>query len=597
MHHQFLPNHNRSNSTPVPGPLPAVVTIDADPNNLFPKEYGEFDGQPLELPDTFWLRGTSQVRRNGSHYVNHAHAVTGLRKKKSSSGSTIQRAMQKVAHVWGWKASAPHAAAIEAPPIPSDGDTIELQPPLDVRRVNTIERAAAAKIYLETYYKEVFGTGKTPREQRLMQFRHDLDQAMPPMTDYHKELEMGRFFQEETIYLRQQRVVKAQSCRTTWASWSTKPLQIERFGVPRYSYLDHLDTVQILGKGSFGVVKLVRERYGPQVYAMKVIRKSDMIRNCQEGHLQAERDFLVAASSSEWIVPLMFSFQDPVNLYLVMNYMPGGDFLGLLIRENILSESRTRFYIAEMILCVEEAHNLGCIHRDVKPDNFLIGADGHLKISDFGLAFDDHWSHDTSYYKWHRQIRWSELRWREPEWLPQITDFLDTQYFEEDEPISDWSESVDPGAEEELPDTSVIFKELRSVGFGDRHVKFVLDAIKQPYDSNRLKQIDRDIDEYSRLSSEGKQCMKELVRKYGQKERKRPRDKLLRDPETKDEVMRLRKQTAFLGYSWRKASHMHRQPVSAVFETDAYTMPQEGPVVGYDMRFQGMSNRVPPQGW
>lgn len=81
-----------------------------------------------------------------------------------------------------------------------------------------------------------------------------------------------------------------------------------------------------------------------------------------------------------------------------MDYMPGGDFLGLLIRENILSEPVAKFYIAEMILCIEEAHSLRCIHRDVKPDNFLVSATGHLKISDFGLAFDGHWSHDTSYY-------------------------------------------------------------------------------------------------------------------------------------------------------------------------------------------------------
>lgn len=81
-----------------------------------------------------------------------------------------------------------------------------------------------------------------------------------------------------------------------------------------------------------------------------------------------------------------------------MDYMPGGDFLGLLIRENILSEPVARFYIAEMIVCVEEAHALRCIHRDIKPDNFLVSASGHLKISDFGLAFDGHWSHDTSYY-------------------------------------------------------------------------------------------------------------------------------------------------------------------------------------------------------
>lgn len=95
---------------------------------------------------------------------------------------------------------------------------------------------------------------------------------------------------------------------------------------------------------------------------------------------------------------MIASFQDTTNLYLVMDYMPGGDFLGLLIRENILSEPVARFYIAEMIVCVEEAHALHCIHRDIKPDNFLVSASGHLKISDFGLAFDGHWSHDTSYY-------------------------------------------------------------------------------------------------------------------------------------------------------------------------------------------------------
>ena len=102
------------------------------------------------------------------------------------------------------------------------------------------------------------------------------------------------------------------------------------------------------------------------------------------------------------VVPLIASFQDSSNLYLVMDYMPGGDFLGLLIRDNILTEPVTKWYIAEMILCIEEAHALRWIHRDVKPDNFLISASGHLKISDFGLAFDGHWSHDQAYYNNHR---------------------------------------------------------------------------------------------------------------------------------------------------------------------------------------------------
>jgi len=108
-------------------------------------------------------------------------------------------------------------------------------------------------------------------------------------------------------------------------------------------------------------------------------------------------------------VPLIASFQDAANLYLVMEYMPGGDFLGLLIRENVLHESVARFYVAEMILCVEAAHALRCIHRDIKPDNFLVSASGHLKISDFGLAFDGHWSHDAAYYNSHRYSLLSRL--------------------------------------------------------------------------------------------------------------------------------------------------------------------------------------------
>ena len=197
-------------------------------------------------------------------------------------------------------------------------------------------------------------------------------------------------------------------------------------------HISNYDIVRVLGKGSFGVVRLVREksengnnssesssdrerkgvttpsqlglrpspptRKVKQVYAMKVIRKSDMLRNSQEGHLRAERDFLVASENSRWVVPLVAAFQDNNNLYLVMEYMMGGDFLGLLLREDILDEHVARFYIAEMILCIEEAHKMNWIHRDIKPDNFLITATGHLKISDFGLAFDGHWLHNQGYY-------------------------------------------------------------------------------------------------------------------------------------------------------------------------------------------------------
>lgn len=79
-----------------------------------------------------------------------------------------------------------------------------------------------------------------------------------------------------------------------------------------------------------------------RIYAMKVIRKAEMLRNAQEGHLRAERNFLVAAEGSKWVVPLVTSFQDTNHLYLVMDFCVGGDFLGLLIRKNILSEQVTK---------------------------------------------------------------------------------------------------------------------------------------------------------------------------------------------------------------------------------------------------------------
>jgi protein-serine/threonine kinase len=81
-----------------------------------------------------------------------------------------------------------------------------------------------------------------------------------------------------------------------------------------------------------------------------------------------------------------------------MEYMVGGDFLGLLLRESILDEGVAQRHIAVMILCVEEAHEISWIHRDVKPDNFLTTSFSHLKISDFGLAFDGHWAHNLTYY-------------------------------------------------------------------------------------------------------------------------------------------------------------------------------------------------------
>ena len=102
-------------------------------------------------------------------------------------------------------------------------------------------------------------------------------------------------------------------------------------------------------------------------------------------HIKAEREVLVKAKNV-WIVDLKFSFQDDKYLYLVMDFLPGGDLMTLLMRKDILSEDESRFYIAETILAIESVHRVNFIHRDLKPDNILIDRDGHVKLTDFGLC-------------------------------------------------------------------------------------------------------------------------------------------------------------------------------------------------------------------
>ena len=104
-------------------------------------------------------------------------------------------------------------------------------------------------------------------------------------------------------------------------------------------------------------------------------------------HAQTEKDILSINNDNIWITQLKYSFIDNSHLYLIMDYCPGGDFMDYLIQKDILEETEARFYIAEIILCVHSLHKLNCIHRDLKPDNILIGEDGHLKLSDFGLSF------------------------------------------------------------------------------------------------------------------------------------------------------------------------------------------------------------------
>ncbi|KAI8623329.1 serine/threonine protein kinase [Xylariaceae sp. FL1651] len=182
---------------------------------------------------------------------------------------------------------------------------------------------------------------------------------------------------------------------------------------------ENYQTVKIIGKGAFGEVKLVQKKSDGVVYAMKSLIKTEMFKKDQLAHVRAERDIL-AESDSPWVVKLFTTFQDANFLYMLMEFLPGGDLMTMLIKYEIFSEDITRFYIAEIVLAIEAVHKLGFIHRDIKPDNILLDRGGHVKLTDFGLSTGFHKLHDNNYYQQLLQGRSNRPRDRSSVAIDQI---------------------------------------------------------------------------------------------------------------------------------------------------------------------------------
>ncbi|PPQ67817.1 hypothetical protein CVT26_007064 [Gymnopilus dilepis] len=146
------------------------------------------------------------------------------------------------------------------------------------------------------------------------------------------------------------------------------------------------DIIKPISKGAFGSVFLAKKKATGDYYAIKVLKKADMIAKNQITNVKAERMILMKQAESPFVAKLYFTFQSKDNLYLVMEYLNGGDCAALIKSLGSLPEEWTKNYIAEVVLGLEYLHQRGVVHRDLKPDNLLIDSHGHLKLTDFGLS-------------------------------------------------------------------------------------------------------------------------------------------------------------------------------------------------------------------
>ncbi|VDK86800.1 unnamed protein product [Onchocerca ochengi] len=238
----------------------------------------------------------------------------------------------------------------------------------------TLERANRTRLLIENYYAQALAHCHE-REKRLLKLEEKM--KIEGLSESEKEIRRQIHMAKETDFLRLKRT------RLTVADFTS---------------------LKVIGRGAFGEVRLVQKIDTGHVYAMKILRKTEMLEKEQTAHVRAERDILSEADC-EWVVKMYFSFQDPLNLYLVMEFLPGGDMMTLLIKKDTLSEDTTKFYIAEAALAIQAIHNLNFIHRDIKPDNLLLDAKGHIKLSDFGLCTGLKKAHRTEYYRnWPSQL-------------------------------------------------------------------------------------------------------------------------------------------------------------------------------------------------
>ena len=149
--------------------------------------------------------------------------------------------------------------------------------------------------------------------------------------------------------------------------------------------INDFEIIKPISRGAFGKVYLSKKCSSNDLYAIKILKKDDMIRKNMVAHVLAERKVL-SISNNPFVVKMYYAFQSKSNLYIVMEYMIGGDLSSILGALGTFDQNMVRIYTAEVVMALEYLHNMNIIHRDIKPDNMLLNREGHIKLSDFGLS-------------------------------------------------------------------------------------------------------------------------------------------------------------------------------------------------------------------
>ncbi|XP_005230938.1 ribosomal protein S6 kinase alpha-2 isoform X2 [Falco biarmicus] len=201
-----------------------------------------------------------------------------------------------------------------------------------------------------------------------------------------KKFTVRRFF---SVYLRKKSRSKSSSLSRFEEEGIVKEIDISHHVKEGFEKADpsQFELLKVLGQGSYGKVFLVRKIKGSdagQLYAMKVLKKATLkVRDRVRSKM--ERDIL-AEVNHPFIVKLHYAFQTEGKLYLILDFLRGGDLFTRLSKEVMFTEEDVKFYLAELALALDHLHGLGIIYRDLKPENILLDEEGHIKVTDFGLS-------------------------------------------------------------------------------------------------------------------------------------------------------------------------------------------------------------------